>query len=40
MNTKTKTVKETNLKTILIDLIYIFGFIGLFAFTIISAINN
>jgi hypothetical protein len=37
---RTKETKETKLKTILIDLIYIFGFIGLFTFTIITAINN
>ena len=40
MNTKTKTTKETNLKSVFIDLIYIVGFIGLFAFTMASIYNN
>jgi hypothetical protein len=43
MNTKTKTskeVKETNLNTVLIDLIYIIGFMGFFIFTMVSVYNN
>lgn len=40
MKTTNKTVKETNLKAVILDFIYVIGFIGLFAFTMLSAYNN
>jgi hypothetical protein len=40
MNTKTKTTKETDLKSVLIDFIYILGFAALFIFTLVSIYNK